>query len=207
MVNDMEMKERSPTAERIIVAAKQLFMQRGYSAVSITDIIKAADITKPTLYYYFSDKAELFAQMGIYVLEEMHRDMEAQLDHTATTEQQLTAIARVLLAHRDGNLSLMLHEMGEHLAPAHQIRLSQAFEANMIAPIFGVMERGVARGDLHGLAPELSYMFLSMISGFYEIVKDPNLRPSWEGEPTTKMVLHVTPEKVTRLFLYGATGM
>jgi AcrR family transcriptional regulator len=203
----MEDKELSPTAERIIVAAKQLFMQRGYSAVSINDIIKAADITKPTLYYYFPDKAELFAQMGIYVLAEMHRDMVAQIDHSASTEQQLTALARVLLAHRDGNLSLMLHEMGEHLGPVHQIQLSQAFEQNMIAPIFGVMQGAVARGDIHGVVPELSYMFLSVISGFYDIVKEPELRPSWEGEPNTKMALRITPEKVTRLFLYGATGM
>ncbi|NJM09306.1 TetR/AcrR family transcriptional regulator [Candidatus Gracilibacteria bacterium] len=197
----MEYKELNPTAERIIIAAKQLFMQRGYTAVSISDIIKAADITKPTLYYYFPDKAELFAQMGIYLLEEMHHDMDAQIDHKATTEQQLTALASVLLAHRDGNLSLMLHEMGEHLATAHQIRLSQAFETNMIAPIFGVMQRAVERGDVQGVVPELSYMFLSVISGFYDLVKQPELRPDWAGDTT--MRLSITPEKVTKLFLYG----
>ncbi|MFQ3664154.1 MAG: helix-turn-helix domain-containing protein, partial [Chloroflexaceae bacterium] len=40
----------SPTAVKIVDAASHLFLQRGYKAVSINDIIRAADVTKPTLY-------------------------------------------------------------------------------------------------------------------------------------------------------------
>ncbi|PMP72740.1 MAG: TetR/AcrR family transcriptional regulator, partial [Chloroflexus aggregans] len=63
----------SPTALRIIDVATQLFMQRGYRAVSISDIIHTAGVTKPTLYYYFNDKEDLFVQMGLKVLWTMSR--------------------------------------------------------------------------------------------------------------------------------------
>jgi AcrR family transcriptional regulator len=45
------------TAQKILSVAAHLFMQLGYRAVSISDIVKAAEITKPTLYYYFPDTA------------------------------------------------------------------------------------------------------------------------------------------------------
>ena len=53
------------TALKILNTAAHLFMQLGYRAVSINDIVKATGVTKPTLYYYFPDKAELFTQMAL----------------------------------------------------------------------------------------------------------------------------------------------
>ena len=72
-------------------------MQLGYRAVSINDIVKAAEITKPTLYYYFRDKEELFAQMAIQRLVEMHAALDRALAGQAGTQARLAALAGVLL--------------------------------------------------------------------------------------------------------------
>lgn len=46
--------------ERILVEATRLFAERGYAGTSTAQIVRAAGITKPMLYYYFGDKESLF---------------------------------------------------------------------------------------------------------------------------------------------------
>lgn len=43
-----------------MAVAKDLFTRRGFSNVAIRDICRAANVTAPTLYYYFRNKEALF---------------------------------------------------------------------------------------------------------------------------------------------------
>ena len=45
--------------ENIMQCALNLFSDKGYDAVGVQEIVKAAGITKPTLYYYFKSKQGL----------------------------------------------------------------------------------------------------------------------------------------------------
>ena len=47
--------------EAILSAAAEEFSDRGYAATSISRILDRADLSKGSLYYYFDDKADLFA--------------------------------------------------------------------------------------------------------------------------------------------------
>lgn len=44
------------TRKRILNEALSLFYEKGYDSVSVQEIVDAAGITKPTLYYYFGSK-------------------------------------------------------------------------------------------------------------------------------------------------------
>lgn len=57
-------RPRVPRTERqqqMIEAATELFSERGFAAVSMDDVAKAAGITKPLIYSYFGSKEGLFA--------------------------------------------------------------------------------------------------------------------------------------------------
>lgn len=55
------MRKRSDkTYKRILSAASELFIKNGYAATTINEISGHADITKKTLYSYFTDKKTLF---------------------------------------------------------------------------------------------------------------------------------------------------
>ena len=45
--------------EAILSEALHLFYVRGYDAVGVQEIVDAAGVTKPTLYYYFGSKKGL----------------------------------------------------------------------------------------------------------------------------------------------------
>ena len=50
--------------------ARELFMRFGFHKTNMDDIARAANIAKPTLYYYYKSKEDLFNEV---VLEESER--------------------------------------------------------------------------------------------------------------------------------------
>lgn len=49
----------APVRQRLLDAATALFIQKGYAATSVREIIAAAATTRPSLYYYFGNKEGL----------------------------------------------------------------------------------------------------------------------------------------------------
>ena len=52
-----------PKRQAILNAATELFVARGYGAVSMDAIARAADVSKATLYAHFESKDRLFARI------------------------------------------------------------------------------------------------------------------------------------------------
>ena len=53
----------SPRRERLMHAAAQLFSQKGYAATSVREIVAAAGVSKPVLYYYFKNKEGIYHEI------------------------------------------------------------------------------------------------------------------------------------------------
>lgn len=49
-----------PVRQRLLRAATRLFASRGYAATSTREIVEAAGVTKPALYYHFESKEGLY---------------------------------------------------------------------------------------------------------------------------------------------------
>jgi AcrR family transcriptional regulator len=45
---------------QIVEGARQIFLARGFDAASMSDIARAAGVSKGTLYVYFENKEQLF---------------------------------------------------------------------------------------------------------------------------------------------------
>jgi AcrR family transcriptional regulator len=193
----------APTAIKIVRAATHLFMQRGYTAVSISDIIKAAEVTKPTLYYYFADKEELFVQMGLSVLATMGAQLRDAASGASGAAGRLTAMAQVFLAERDGDMRMMRHEMFEHVGPAQRERLSRAFYLSLFAPVYQVMVDGLAAGELSRYPAQiLTAMFLGMSESFREFAAQSHTPPAGQADgPFSRVSLDA--HTMVDLFLHG----
>jgi len=196
----------NPTAVKIIAAATHLFMQRGYKAVSITDIIKAAEITKPTLYYYFADKEELFVQMGLTLMAAMGEQLHEAAATGTSMAERLTALAQVLLAKSDGDMRLMRHEMMEHVGPANRELLSRAFYGSLFAPINAVMAQGIAEGQLARYPAEiLSAMFLGLSETFHDFAQQARMAQWAIGTVGPFASSKLDAQTMVDLFLHGVT--
>lgn len=83
-VSQKEMDSKSKKSERtralILKSALRHFSSMGYSATSVQDIVDEANFTKPTLYYYFSSKADLFFTLIEQALKDFQKDLKEVVD-------------------------------------------------------------------------------------------------------------------------------
>jgi TetR/AcrR family transcriptional regulator len=56
-------QENPAVRERLLVEALRLFTSRGFSATTVREIVEAAGVTKPVLYYYFGSKEGLYLEI------------------------------------------------------------------------------------------------------------------------------------------------
>lgn len=71
--------EAVETRNQILDAAERVFSARGVSRTSLTDIAKAASVTRGAIYWHFKDKADLFCEMVARVTMPME-DAPCQID-------------------------------------------------------------------------------------------------------------------------------
>ncbi len=84
------------TKKKIAAAARALFVQRGYKATSIEDIVSVTGSSKGNIYYHFKSKEGLF----LYLIEEWDREWELNWEQSEhlyiTTREKLYAVAEQL---------------------------------------------------------------------------------------------------------------
>ncbi|HEX7858664.1 MAG TPA: TetR/AcrR family transcriptional regulator [Sphingobium sp.] len=56
--------QRALTRKRIVEAAKLVFARSSYSTATIDEILRAANVSRSTLYVYFRDKDDILAQIS-----------------------------------------------------------------------------------------------------------------------------------------------
>ncbi|MGE3808418.1 MAG: TetR/AcrR family transcriptional regulator [Gemmataceae bacterium] len=85
-------------AQRIFKMAVQLFAQKGYAATSTREIVEAAGVTKPMLYYYFESKEGLCRAAITHHLDEFHERLR---DILASKLEPMALVEEMVWAHLD----------------------------------------------------------------------------------------------------------
>lgn len=75
--------------EQIIKVATQMFIERGYSAVTMDSIAEAAPVSKPTLYNHFENKAALFYAVMEEKTSAIFLMLKDVIEHEAPVEETL----------------------------------------------------------------------------------------------------------------------
>jgi AcrR family transcriptional regulator len=82
-VKRTQAQRSAATQAALVVAARPLFAEHGYAAISTDQIARAAQVTRGALYHQFSGKEELFAA----VVEQIEAEIAEQIAaHIAVTE-------------------------------------------------------------------------------------------------------------------------
>lgn len=82
------------TEQRLIDCALTLFAEKGYAATSVREIIEAAGVTRPVLYYYAESKEGLFVKIVRSTLDDAYRGLAGVLAQHTGCADRLRAIIR-----------------------------------------------------------------------------------------------------------------
>lgn len=86
---DQRAAEREAKREAVLRAAASSFSQNGYHATTLNDIAEKLGITKPTLYYYARNKAEMLEAVNARALADI---LAEESDPSATARDRLLAL-------------------------------------------------------------------------------------------------------------------
>ncbi|MBW2514102.1 MAG: TetR/AcrR family transcriptional regulator [Deltaproteobacteria bacterium] len=67
-IHERKERERERRRQQIIVAAKRVFSEKGFTRATMEDIANEAELSPGTLYLYFKNKDELYASLSLRIL-------------------------------------------------------------------------------------------------------------------------------------------
>ncbi|MEV4865045.1 TetR/AcrR family transcriptional regulator [Streptomyces ossamyceticus] len=97
MTRGTRAEQRERTRQARVRESRRLFATLGYGAVGLSEIVRAAGVTKGALYHHFSSKAELFRAVLEQVQEEVAERIAETADAREDTWEQLVSGCQAFL--------------------------------------------------------------------------------------------------------------
>jgi len=96
-IQERKQRERERRRQQIIVAAKRVFSEKGYSKSTMEDIAREAELSPGTLYLYFKNKDELYASLSLRILQYLNIRLEdVKKEKDIETRRKIAAIKEAL---------------------------------------------------------------------------------------------------------------
>ncbi len=178
-------------AERILNEGWIMFQQKGYLGVSLDALCARCGLTKPTLYYYFGNKENLFVQVLRHRLAGFRKAIEAP----GSLSERLERTARAILESFQTEYTVLLRDREHITDPGNREAIREAFRAELFGPLAALMQAGV---DGHALRPEKADVLVVLFLGMLNSVTG----RAWEPGADR----HALAQLVTDYFLHGAAA-
>ncbi|MGE7270872.1 TetR/AcrR family transcriptional regulator [Brevibacillus panacihumi] len=98
-------KKAEETRRNILSAAEELFMTRGYDAVTMREIAKKAGCSHTAIYIYFREKEALLLELSLPILNALTKQLDDIMKQIGLPHEKLTALSLALirfgLTHRN----------------------------------------------------------------------------------------------------------
>lgn len=157
----------------ILVAARSLFAQKGYDAVSMSRIAAQAGVSKANLYHHYQSKEKLYFS----VLRDAGRDDNAIWDRLADTSrpvvERIRAFAREqlrVICANPTHVRLVMREVAEEHSEHQGRQLAEEIFGSDYGRVVALFEEGRKRGELKpGINPALvASLLMSANMAFFQ---------------------------------------
>lgn len=146
-------KEKESKRNNILKAARKLFFEKGFKAVTVDSIAAKAGVSKGSIYLYFDSKEEIYAQVLIADNIEHHKDLLYFSTKEAPATELLLEYAERYVNNflNDKELfrilmTFMLQTEQMNLTPQQNAELIRTTNEN-IKFVSGILQRGIDSGE------------------------------------------------------------
>ena len=172
-IRERKEREKERRRQQIMVAAKKVFTDKGFSKATMDDIANEAELSPGTIYLYFKNKEELYASLSLRILQYL----QIKVEHVLNTpdlkpEQKLDAMMDAMYDVYEFDPLVIINMF--HLQSSETLKnLSPELLANIkelssksVEGLATIFEEGIKEGvfvDKHPVA--LSDTFWALFSG------------------------------------------
>lgn len=154
------------TEERLLDCALTVFAAQGYAGASVREIIQAAGVTRPVLYYYCKNKEHLFKRVVQWTHDDAYRELDQQLAAASGLTDKLRVILRGTFAFcaKDRRVPQLMFQTTFGPAVTELADYLQAIAQRRFEIVARVIQEGIDSGELHGGSREsLALVFCSLM--------------------------------------------
>jgi TetR/AcrR family transcriptional regulator len=169
MIQDDSNEKLSKTAEKILIAARAVFAEKGYSGTHVDEIAERAGVNKASLYYQIGDKDTLYANVIHQVLGNIAQGIAQAVAGADSTEEKLQAYISFIADAVDKNPEIPPIMMREMAADgAHLPRVVIEDIISVLKILVGILDEGKSKGIFVETVPFLIHMMIMGTILFYK---------------------------------------
>jgi AcrR family transcriptional regulator len=153
--------DREVKREAVIRAAAHAFNHKGYHNTSLDDIAAALDVTKPTVYYYVTNKEQLLFECFVAGVEQIRVGFREARDPGMPARERLHAVLRhyaKTMASEFGWCMVRVEE--QDLSPDMSGHI-KAMKSEIDQGIRKLIREGVQDGSIHPCDPKMTAFALA----------------------------------------------
>lgn len=140
--------DRAARRGELVAAARRMFAERGVTATSVADIVRAAGVAQGTFYLYFETKDDVVLAVVEDVAEQMLESISASLGHSGLSPvERLSSFNRVLSSlSQDSTLT----DVADFIHRPENQPLHDRFAEHFLPRLVPLIEQTVADGLADG---------------------------------------------------------
>lgn len=155
------------TQERILEAAKKVFLEKGMSGARMQDIANEAGINKALLHYYFTSKDLLFEQIFMESSKHFIPVINGILEAELPLFEKITAICHEYIYMLMKNPYMPLFLINEiHKQPEEFLKRMWGNQKPKLTIIFKQINQEVKKGTIKSIHPVQLYMNIMSLCVF-----------------------------------------
>ncbi|MHB8835619.1 MAG: TetR/AcrR family transcriptional regulator [Candidatus Methylomirabilia bacterium] len=188
--------------ERLLREAADIFSRKGYAATSVAEIVAAAGVTKPVLYYHFKSKEGLYLELMEDGLGKFQATIEAALgSDKGTAADRIRRLCETLIGLALENLSTSRLTRGIRFAQPQGAPVFDVgeFPRAIQKTLQRLVEQGVRTGEFKPVSPaDLVWVIMGLLAACIDTnLVDPALalKPRGFRSALNLVFAGVTPAK------------
>lgn len=154
-------RQRELKRDAVILAAARAFRERGYHNTSLDDIAAVLHVTKPTLYYYVSNKEQMLFECFREGVERIAAACGEARDTRASGRERLIGVVRRYAEAITSDFGwCMVRAEDQDLSPTMSARI-KALKSEIDQDIRGLIRLGIADGSISDCDPKMAAFALA----------------------------------------------
>ena len=155
------LRDREVKRDAVIRAAARAFNRKGYHNTSLDDIAAALAVTKPTVYYYVSNKEQLLFECFVTGIEEIRAAVREARTLAAPAADRLKAVLRRYGEAITSEFGwCMVRVEDQDLSPDMSAHI-KAMKSEIDQGIRRLLREGVQDGSIHACDPKMTAFALA----------------------------------------------